>query len=351
MLREESFDSFYQSTRRRAAPGLRRSPATSPRPRPRSRTPTSPPGTTGARSARLEDRSRLGAARAWQLAQRRHAGRIWHRNKGITEEHRRSSTGWPSSPAAQRRALLLVELAGVPLTHAARELGVTPEVAERNLRRPAPSRSRRTRHRPRRCGRASSALDTALDRSPSPAAPIVRRAGHKRRQATPWSPRWSRSRSRSAPGRSPTSPAHRQEGDLAHAPPAAGRPTAAEVPSPPTADNLLDQDQIRRLGLSQRWEVTRRTPTPPATASTRSASRQRFADPDGLAAIVREFGATSGKVPRSAVQTVEISESSQAGQGGLPHHARLVRRVPARPPPAARRLPGRTTSAPRPTCS
>ena len=61
-----------------------------------------------------------------------------------------------------------------------------------------------------------------------------------------------------------------------------------------------------------------RTPatTPPATASTRSASRSRFADPDGFAAIVRSFQA-AGTPRRTAVQTVEVSKTEKQAQEGF----------------------------------
>ena len=88
MQREESFDSFYQSTRRNLL--LQTFALTG--------------DLTAAQSAvkdayvaawhlwrkvgPLEDREGWVRARAWQLAQRRHAGRIWHRNKGIGEDDR-----------------------------------------------------------------------------------------------------------------------------------------------------------------------------------------------------------------------------------------------------------------------
>ncbi|MGZ5417210.1 MAG: sigma factor-like helix-turn-helix DNA-binding protein, partial [Nocardioides sp.] len=81
----------------------------------------------------LEDKDAWVRPHAWQLAQRRHAGRIWHRNKGIAPGHLAVLDGLAKLASAQRRALLLVQLAGVPLAQAARELGVTQDVVERNL--------------------------------------------------------------------------------------------------------------------------------------------------------------------------------------------------------------------------
>ena len=133
MSREEMFDSFYQSTRRAV---LHQSFALT--------------GDLAAaqsavkdayvaawhhwrKVATLEDREGWVRGRAFQLAQRRHAGRIWHRNKGISDEHKRVLDALSKVPSAQRRAVLLVLLAGLPVAAAAPELGVTRDVAERNL--------------------------------------------------------------------------------------------------------------------------------------------------------------------------------------------------------------------------
>ena len=85
MVREESFDSFYRATRR---PVLHQALAL---------TGDLPAAQSAVRDAyvgawqhwrkvsRLEDPLDWVRPRAWQLAQRRHTARIWHRNKGLTE--------------------------------------------------------------------------------------------------------------------------------------------------------------------------------------------------------------------------------------------------------------------------
>ena len=84
-LREESFDSFYRATRR---PVLHQAFAL---------TGDLPAAQSAVRDAyvgawqhwrkvsRLEDPLDWVRPRAWQLAQRRHTARIWHRNKGLSE--------------------------------------------------------------------------------------------------------------------------------------------------------------------------------------------------------------------------------------------------------------------------
>ncbi len=131
--------------------------------------------------SRLDDPLEWIRPRAWQLAQRRHTGRIWHRNKGLGERHRRVLHALSELPVAHRRVLLLVRVAGLEPSDAARELGVTRETAERELRLATaayagaldlPPRTSRARARPGRRARL---------RRPAPRtdrAPL----GRKRRQ-------------------------------------------------------------------------------------------------------------------------------------------------------------------------
>jgi hypothetical protein len=85
------------------------------------------------------------------------------------------------------------------------------------------------------------------------------------------------------------------------------------VPEPtadtPTAADLLDRDQIRRLGLAQSWLVVNTTDNTAGDGLTTECQQARFADPDGLSAVVRGFAA-AGAPRRSAVQTVEVSRSA-----------------------------------------
>lgn len=52
---------------------------------------------------------------AWRLASRRHTGRIWHRNKGLTDTEREVLDAVHQLTGGERRALLLFEVAEVPL--------------------------------------------------------------------------------------------------------------------------------------------------------------------------------------------------------------------------------------------
>jgi hypothetical protein len=81
----------------------------------------------------------------------------------------------------------------------------------------------------------------------------------------------------------------------------------------PTADQLLDADQISRLGPGQHWQVRRTGNNTSGDGINTICQQARFADPNGLSTIVRHFAA-AGHPQRSAVQTVEISRSAQQAE-------------------------------------
>lgn len=94
-------------------------------------------------------------------------------------------------------------------------------------------------------------------------------------------------------------------------------PAASPTPTPsarlPVADDLLDRTQVAPLGGSRGWRVERTDANVSGDGINSLCQRHRFADPRGLAAIVRTFRA-AGKPRRSAVQTVEVSRSVPAAR-------------------------------------
>ncbi|QWZ06852.1 hypothetical protein KRR39_15150 [Nocardioides panacis] len=92
--------------------------------------------------------------------------------------------------------------------------------------------------------------------------------------------------------------------------------TAAVTDTTPTGANLLDRDQIRRLGEDRPWQVTRTDDNTSGDGINTTCQQTRFADPDGVAALVRTFS-TRGGAQRSAVQTVEVSRSERQARLGF----------------------------------
>ena len=321
MEREESFDAFYRSTRRRV---LHQAFAL---------TGDLSAAQSAVRDAyvaawhhwrkveRLEDKEAWVRPHAWQLAQRRHAGRIWHRNKGISPEHAAVLDGLAKLTGARRRTLLLVQLAGEPLDRAARELGVTREVAERTLQTATAGLAVALDTDAVRLRTALLSLDEALEDVSLPRASIVRRAGQKRRQAHTLVAAVAATAIAVAAGAvayQPPPGQHRTLGDVLpqqRSTPSEQLDTDLEAELP-TADNLLDQDQIRRLGSSTEWRVTKTHNNTSGDGINTICQRDRFADPDGLSAVVRKFEA-AGKTRRDAVQTVEVSATAEQAEKGF----------------------------------
>lgn len=310
MEREESFDAFYRDTRRRllhqafALTGDQRAAGSAVR-----------DAYVAAwhhwrKVARLEEPLEWVRPLAWQLAQRRHAGRIWHRNKGLDDAQRATLDALGTLSTGRRRVLLLVDLAGVALPTAARELALTRDVAERHLAegRLALQDALGT-DAPGVTG-ALEGLAAALQGVSLPRASIVRRAGRKRRQV------------HTLVAVAAAVVVAVGSGVVAYQPPpGADRADALEQVTPhaplpdetealPTAENLLDRHQISRLGLDRDWEVVRTHANTGGDGLNTICQQERFADPDGLSALVRVFRADGSK-RRRAIQTVEVSADEE----------------------------------------
>jgi hypothetical protein len=78
----------------------------------------------------------------------------------------------------------------------------------------------------------------------------------------------------------------------------------------PSGVQLLDADQIRRLGDAQEWRVERTSDNTTGTGINSLCQQARFADSDGSSATVRTFRAV-GEPRRTAVQTVEVSRTAE----------------------------------------
>jgi DNA-directed RNA polymerase specialized sigma24 family protein len=308
MGREETFDSFYRSTRRQL---LHQAFALT--------------GDLSAAQAavreayvaawhhwrkvsRLERPEDWVRPRAWRFAQHRHNARLWHRTKGIGEEHQRVLAALSKLTAAQRRTLLLVQLAALPIPQAARELGITTGLAEQHLQAGTASLAAQL-------DTDSTAIRSHLERLAAavagvtlPRASIVRRAGRKRRQVHTLLAAVAAAVVAVGSGAFAYAPQMGQAADHSLVLPFPSAGTTSSEPKLPSAANLLDQDQIARLGQSQEWQVLRTDNNTSGDGINTECQKQRFADPNGLSALVRTFRA-DGNPPRNAVQTVEISRT------------------------------------------
>lgn len=311
MAPEERFDSFYQATRRGLL--LQAFALTG-----------DLPASVGAvrdayvaawhhwrKVSGLPDPEAWVRPRAWNLAQRRHTARIWHRNKRLSERHVSVLEAVAKLAPGQRRVLLLTQLADLSLADAARELGVTQAVAERNLQSAVASFGRALDIDSTAVRLRLTALGEAMEAAVLPRASIVRRAGQKRRHKHTLVGVLAATTVAVGAGAVAYQPASReatsQDLHLVKPRPQQVHP-ATEASTLPTAGQMLDSDQISRLGWSQPWKVDGTGNNTSGKGINTICQQTRFADPDGLSAIVRKFSA-QGRPTRSAVQTVEVSRS------------------------------------------
>jgi len=253
---------------------------------------------------------------AWHLAQRRHSARIWRRNKAMSVEDTVILDAFAKLTLGQRRTVLLTQLATLSLPQAAQEMAVPLTTAEQNLQAgtanfavhlDVDSTSIRTH---------LLSLADAANGAQLPRASIIRRAGKKRRRSHTviaviavvavaiGSGAFAHEPS-DLPAAHLIKPPSRQVGDE----PLGGQSGRLDsLEELPTAEDLLDKDQIARLGLDQVWRVTDTHDNTTGSGVNTICQQTRFADPDGISALVSTFEA-EGKPFRSAVQTIEVSKS------------------------------------------
>lgn len=312
MGREEKFDSFYHATRRALVTQTFALTGDLPAAQAAVRDAYIAAWHHWRKVAAAPDPEQWVRPLAWRLAQRRHTARIWHRTKGLDPAQAAVLDAIAKLPVGQRRTVLLTQLAGVPLPDAARELAVPEETAEQHLQSATANLAATldvdsTSIRSHLLSLARPAGEATL-----PRASIIRRAGRKRRRAHTAIAAAAATVVAIASGAFAYEPTDVQASQ-AHLvkPPATvvSEPAAETDAELPSAEQLLDEHQIARLGLDQEWDVVRTHDNTSGDGINTVCQQTRFADPDGISALVRHFEA-AGTPRRSAVQTIEISESA-----------------------------------------
>ena len=249
---------------------------------------------------------------AYRLAQRRHAGRIWHRNKGLSDEHKQVLDAVHKLSGTERRLLLLVEVGGVELPTAARELSLTAESAESRLRN---ARAEATRSLGTSYAEQLLALSDPSSSAKLPRPPIVIRAGRKRRRITTAIAVAGAVVLTVGVGAAAREPGLERASGLHQVLPG-GRPVGEKLPPGielTKPSQLLQPADLVALTPDQTWTVARTDNNTRGDGINTVCQQTRFADPRGLSAIVRTFQ-SSGKPTRSALQTVEISRDTTAAK-------------------------------------
>lgn len=270
--------------------------------------------------SRLADPEGWVRPRAWQHAQRRHTARLWHRDRSLDAETRATLDALGKLTVTQRKLLLLAHLAPLSMGDLAREVGLPRTLAEQQLQtatarfavhRDVPSTAIRPLFEP---------LREQAERARWPRSTIIRRTGAARRRTHTMVGAGvavaallvSGSLVTDVAGVRPTLAGEAgptAEGSEALQPP---RPTEEPEPEPEkfSGDRLLTTAQVSRLVPGARWAVTGTSDNTEGDGLVVPCQQARFADPRGLATLVRSFE-TGSKPRRTVVQTAELSRDGQ----------------------------------------
>ena len=238
--------------------------------------------------------------RAWRDAQRRHTARLGRRDRSLSPAHTRVLAALAALDTGPRKAVLLRHLAGVPMSRSARELGQPLAVAAEWLQTGTAALAGALDLSPDMLPGTLRGLRVVTDQITLPRAPLLRRAGRKRRQV------------HTAVASVAAVVITVAAGALVHAPTTPGTAGAPGEPAPPpppqlSREMLLGAEEVT-VGQGGRWEVETTGDNTQGDGINTVCQDERFADPDGSAALVRRFAEVGG-AERSLVQTVELSRS------------------------------------------
>ncbi|HXH77057.1 hypothetical protein [Nocardioides sp.] len=260
--------------------------------------------------SRLEDREAFVRPLAHRRAQRRHAARPWHRDKGIDDDVRATLDALSKLSSQERRTLVLSTLSPMTLGDIAREVGLPQSDAERVLQS-ATSRFSISRDvastdvRPLLEALLEPIADTRWPRST-----IVRRSGAARRRTHTLMGSAAVVAALLVSGTVVTSDGVEpssldQESAL---PSVTLRETQPAVPPSLAAESLLELDQVARFDPSMKWRISETSDNSAGDGLVMPCQQARFADPttlddflrsvktDGAGALMRSFiGKTSAE--------------------------------------------------------
>ncbi len=260
---------------------------------------------------------------AWSHAQRRHTGRIWHRDKTLDPEARATLEALGKLPLAQRKTLLLTHLASLSMGEMAREAGMSRTEAEKKLqlataqfsvRRSVPSTNIRS---------LIEALRGPVDAASWPRPSIVRRAGAARRRTHTLIGVAVAAAAVVLSGTLVTDPdgvtASLDRDPLATSPSQTRTSEERSVPPPPvefSQADLLSAHQVEDYVAGRKWQELETSANTEGDGLVLPCQQSRYADPRGMGALVRTFATTprNGGEEASAYQLTEISESVRSAR-------------------------------------
>lgn len=268
--------------------------------------------------SRLADPEAWVRPQAWAHAHRRHTTRPLHRDKTLDEDGRATLEALGKLSQQQRRILLLDQLVGLSSEQVAREAGVRPEVVERDLRAAQIKVADRREILASEVGSLFAPLEHAVRDEQWPPAADLRRSGATRR------------RTRTTVGIAVVAVALVVSGavvtqrDGVRPSLADERLTGTEGAGTATAspgsyvdaDRLLTAEQVARVDPRRTWREPRTDDNTSGNGLVLPCQQERFADPDGTAALFRTFPSTRpANGPRMTVtQVTELSGDASSAE-------------------------------------
>ncbi|MGO4255732.1 hypothetical protein [Marmoricola sp. RAF53] len=252
------------------------------------------------KAGRLDDPENWVRPRAWSAAARRHTARLWHKERHVTAEQAAVLEALHKLPDAQRRVLILNQLATMPLDDIGREVGLTREKTEEALQAATAATALALECDSTEIRARLETLDEAAGTVKLPRAPIVRRNGLRRR------------RNHAIVGSALIAFLTVGAGAfVAEGAPAKPAPRPAELVA---KRMLLTPEQVAPLTPRQPLTPTGTTDNTQGTGLNTMCQTSSFADDNGLGTWVRKFAAAGVPAPQGLVQTVEISNSPGAAR-------------------------------------
>lgn len=267
--------------------------------------------------SRLQDPEGYVRPYAWAHAQRRHTARIWHRDKALDPEVRATFDALGKLSTAQRKAVLLSQLASVSMGDLAREVGLPKVEAERQLQT---ATAQFAVHRDVRTTHLRPLFDTLAEQVETgqwPRPSILRRQGAARRRTHTMVGAGAAVLALLATGTLVTDvsgvrPTLATQAEAAPGDRDLGSPSPAPTEPPPpefTGNALLTAEQVAARVPGKAWTAGSTSDNTAGDGLVTPCQTARFADPKGRAALVRTFS-TTGPKGRPAASTVQLAELS-----------------------------------------
>ncbi|QVT78798.1 hypothetical protein ENKNEFLB_01176 [Nocardioides aquaticus] len=268
---------------------------------------------------------------AWGKAQRRHGARPWHRDKDVDAATRATLDALASLGAQQRRVLVLAHLASVSMPDLAREVGQTVPATEQQLQQATAAFVLARGIPAAGVNAALEPLTAVTGQTTWPRGSLVRRTGVARRRAHTVVGVVGVVAALVLSGLFVTDPsglrptlAQAVEGvgvadeggtDAEVVPDDAGGEPAELLPR----STLLAAPQVARAFPGAGWAVASTSDNSEGNGLLLPCQLERYVDPDGEAALVREFRAARQGAPvrPTAVQLTEVSSSPAAARRAL----------------------------------